>query len=120
MSTLHTPVFYQYRDADNWKASKCIYLLGIISPEQVQAITAKLDSHEFFIPTQVGLSPLQMTLCGELSDADHVWHTLEFQSPVSSLPEGEDDFATVEEFVDSFSKIDFWDVSKEAESLGIS
>ncbi|MDO9179130.1 MAG: hypothetical protein Q7U16_12565 [Agitococcus sp.] len=119
MDLCYTPLSYNYRDADNYKATSLLFLDGRVTEAQKQALKQTMDQEEFFIPPQVGLTALQDTMTGFPTDSDHVWHTVSFDEPIQTLPEGETVLCSVEDFLERFTKVTFWDVAKEAERLGI-
>lgn len=80
----NTAIEYAYRDAGNYKRFERVVLEGRISAEQIAAIRASLDDGMFFIPEQVGLTPLQT---GDYDAAlDHVSHYFESMSYTDEAP----------------------------------
>jgi len=63
---------FQYRDSDNYKQHGSFELTGPLTDEQAMLIVDTLDQGEYFIPEQVGASPLPYSTSG--TDADHPWH----------------------------------------------
>jgi len=115
-----TGIHYMYRDASNYKQGRTVWLTGLITDEQKEALKRSLNDSGYFIPEQIGLPHL-----GKDSEAvgwerfptedDHCWHELDVDEIESTehhparieLPtEG-----TVEEFVAKFTAIgpDGWD-----------
>lgn len=69
---------YLYRDASNYKAFGELYLIGYLAEQERNALVGSLESEEFFVAEQVGVSPLYEKLhkmSGGRSQDDHAWHT---------------------------------------------
>ena len=120
MSKIFTSIPYNYADEGNFGQAEIVFISGLLSSEQIAVITARLESEEFFIPTQVGMVALQNRHPDFPTEQDHVWHkfdTAQFQA-VDVLPEGVSVLCTAAEFVERFTDIE-WDVSKEYYRLGL-
>ncbi len=103
---MNTQISYLYRDASNYKQHMMVVLSGVVSDEDKQLIKAKLDSGEFFIPSQVDLPDLQgMMINGIDEDEDHVWHELLGIKTTESKPTYE---LTSAELVSRFSAVKEW------------
>jgi hypothetical protein len=122
MTSKITQIHYDYADEHNYKAGEVIFFSGVFTPEQLAAMKAKFEDHEFFIPTQVGLEALQPRLTSFPSDADHVWHRIyldeEDISVIDVLPEGKSVVCSTQEFFERFTAVT-WDLLKEYERLGL-
>lgn len=68
--TTYLPIMY--RDSDNYKQFSTIELTAPLTDEQAMLIVDTLDQGEYFIPEQVGITPLPYSKGG--TDADHPWH----------------------------------------------
>ena len=78
---------YCYRDASNYKAWGNLLLQGQPSESDIEDISIRLDSGEFFIAEQLGIPPLYAELwelSGGPSDDDHVWHTFHELRPATA------------------------------------
>jgi len=75
---MNTSLYYQYRDASNYKQDTIVILAGTLTQFQIQEIMKIRDDGEFFIPSQVGLEDLQHRMIdgGDNMEVDHVWHEL--------------------------------------------
>lgn len=108
---------YEYRDGHNYHVSRDAVFEGRLSPEQLASIRSRLDEGTYFLPVQIGLSPLQREL-GPMGEADHVWHSLEeicyTTAPANSGPV----MGLVLEFKD-IPERDGWDLESEAETVGL-
>lgn len=86
---MNTRIHYMYRDASNYKASGSQVVRGI-KKTVTEAELQELKKIEDFIPYEVGFTALQEELMaysgGELTDDDHVWHTLEEMVQVTAEP----------------------------------
>lgn len=112
-----TALPYMYRDASNYKQHGTIWLTGLITDEQREALKASLEVGECFIPAQVGLQHL-----GEDSEwnfpaeDDHCFHELLVDEIEITPNNPRPDIATetVEEFVAKMTAIgaDGWDAAK--------
>jgi hypothetical protein len=72
-----TRVPFMYRDADNYKQFAEVDLVGEITDEQRAAIAGALDSGEYFIPEQIGITHLLDDSTWRMDDTvDHCWHEL--------------------------------------------
>jgi hypothetical protein len=121
MLTKCTKIPYFYRDASNYKASSEVIVSGVFTQEQKNIIQGKLDSGEFFIPTDVRMRALQNELISFPSEDDHVYHTLDVDEleVLDAIPPGCTLHCSADEFTARFKAVKDWDVSAEVERLGI-
>lgn len=110
---MNTKITYMYRDADNFKTYNTVILSGMLTEAGLLQISSKFEMGEDFIPSQVGLPDLQITLGGDLG-SDHVWH--EWVDAVHT-EEAADFLLAVEQLVERFEKLEGWDEIKALESL---
>ena len=102
---------YMYRDADNFKAFGSVLLDGPINEADKATVRSRLESGEFFIAEQVGLSPLYAQLyqwSNGPTESDHCWH--EFVGFRES-GESTDEFSSTipaREFVGRFAAVRDW------------
>ena len=75
----NTKVVYKYSDLDMLEAYGEVVLEGHLSEADLELIASRLYQHEFFIPEQIGLAPLQSrTGRPEPDNNDIVWHQFRF------------------------------------------
>lgn len=113
----NSSLWYQYRDASNYKAGRTVVFAGRLTDEELRALRANREDGMFFIPSQVGLPDLQDTWGGRLYEDDHVWHELEddaFQ-PTDAAPTEPGD---VHQFASAFASA-VWDVPAAAARIGL-
>ena len=67
---MNTQLEYLYRDAGNYKWFSEVVIVGTLELENIESY---LYEHQFFIPSEVGLSDLQPE---ELTEDDHIWHEI--------------------------------------------
>lgn len=67
---MNTRIFYQYRDADNYKNYSEVIINGVLLLDDIKCF---FRDGEFFIPSEVGLEDLQVQ---PLSVVDHIWHEI--------------------------------------------
>lgn len=117
---------YLYRDSSNYKRGGKIFLEGLLSADNLDAIRAKLNDGEYFIPFDLkglDIAELQSLLPSFPSEDDHVWHELQIEAieTCGELAEGENSIS-VEEFLAAFAAIkhsNSWDVVGTFERLGL-
>ena len=119
-----TKLPYIYRDEHNCKQRDYIYLNGRLSHEDVVSIMGKLNDGDGFIPfdLKLGIPELQERI-GAPSDADHVYHELEFddRDHIKAAPEGET-LIDVADFLAAFAAIkdeNAWDEEAAMDRLGL-
>lgn len=95
----NTQLIYRYNDMNGRKRSKVIVVAGVLTDEDRQAISISLRDGLKFIPGQVGLPALN----GDTDD-DHVWHTLDISSAVSTYMHPSISM-TARELVDNFTSV---------------
>ena len=119
---MNTELEYCYRDADNYKISTTVVLAGGFSGADLELLAARLDEGDGFIPSQVGLRDLQPGLAsfgdGLLSNADHVWHTLDLPADASTTSSSATVAISWAELVAAFAAVE-WDVDEAVSRLGI-
>ena len=122
---MYTTLPYGYRDASNYKEGSTIVLDGVLSPVDIAAIAATLDSGEMFIPydLRLGIEELQSRLTSFPSEDDHVWHILQLEhlAVTETVPEGTstiDAAVLVKAFTDVAAR-GGWDVSGACDRLEV-
>jgi hypothetical protein len=108
----NTRLHYLYRDGSNYKTGADVVLAGNLSTEQIDAIVAKLDDGEHFIPSQVGLIDLQPNLQvwdTKPSEDDHAWHALE-RDDIEATADAPTTELTAAELAAAFAAVE-WDES---------
>lgn len=122
---MHTKISYTYRDASNYKTSDHIYLEGVLTREDVQAIRKKCEDGTGFIPGQLGLNieELQPRMKNFPSDDDHVFHDIDWgcMESIDSLPDGVVPIPAGA-FIEAFAAIEdrnSWDVKGACKRLGL-
>ena len=70
----NTKIEYSYADASNYKIYQEAIVRGVLSDDQIAGIFGSLDSGEFFIPSQVGLSETRFE---DITEDDHCWFRLD-------------------------------------------
>jgi hypothetical protein len=89
----NTLVEYMYRDASNYKQYDAVVFLGTPTKEEKEF----LQQPELnFIPTEVGLEPLQDRMVGFPDEDDHVYHEL---TDVEETDQEATDGRSISEFV---------------------
>lgn len=113
----NTEVFYQYRDASNYKQAERVVFAGRLTADELIAVMTNLDNGQWFIPSQVGLPDLQGRWGGRLYEDDHVWHELEAGdiTPTWSAPT---EAVDVHAFAAAFAAAR-WDVEAAMREVGI-
>lgn len=87
MNDQHCLFEYLYRDAGNYKVWGSILLRGFVTPGDVAALRASLDSGDWFVAEQVDVPPLYKALwelSGGPTEEDHAFH--EFHDLRSATP----------------------------------
>lgn len=106
---------YLYRDASNYKAWGNILLSGVPSPDNIAALSACLESGEYFVAEQVGIPALYKELwdlSGGPNSDDHALH--EF---VALRAASEDErkslrpFGNLTSLLKTFQTVTTWDYS---------
>jgi len=113
---MNTSLSYMYRDASNYKASLDVVLEGTLTDQQKDAIKAKLEDGENFIPSQVGLEDLQPRLTSFPSEDDHVWHEL---VGIEETEEEPTETMDAEEFHKNITAVAEWDIETAMNDLGL-
>ena len=101
-----TRMCYLYRDAANYKCYQEVFLKGNITAEQVERILDCCESRTYFIPEQLGL-PLVREW--EITEDDHPYCELEEESFEPICGKLSDCDFSVDELVDAFESVKFWD-----------
>jgi hypothetical protein len=115
---MNTLISYMYRDASNYKAHGEEVLQGTLTSEQKEAIIAKLEGGENFIPDQVGLEEVQEQLTSFPSEDDHVWHELN-EDDITDTQQDPTIQLTAEQLYQNFMAVEEWDVEGAVERLGL-
>lgn len=107
---------YVYRDAGNFKSRGSVLLSGSFSRSEREKIEGRMESGEFFIAEQIGVTPLYSTLyqySGGMTDEDHVWHCFEeFQDVCEGdLIDEMSCWGTCERFAQSFEQVGNWNLT---------
>ena len=116
-----TELSYMYRDADNYKQFKPIFLIGRLGDEEINRITERLEDGDFLLPSQLGLENLQPYMGYYDDETDHIWHELCLDELTiyqeENLPTNISFFGTVQDFVARFEEIAEWDFDRAFEEL---
>ena len=119
---MNTAFTYMYRDADNYKELERIVLVGELSKSDREVIMASRDDGQFFIPSQVGLTDLQERLAsygsGELTDSDHVWHSLEDDAFELTEEDPTEPALSAADLAERFANVK-WDIGRAMTENGI-
>ncbi len=107
---------YSYRDAGNFKSCGSVLLSGRLSQSERQLIEGKMESSEFFIAEEIGITPLYASLyaySGGMTDEDHVWHFFEEFEDVCDSDNIADMscWGTCEEFAQRFELVSSWNLT---------
>lgn len=102
---------YCYCDASNFKSWGRLLVDGIASPEDIAALSDRLESGEFFIAEQVGIPTLYEGLW-ELSNGqtgdDHVWHRFHDLRPAAESEIDEFPHGTLGDLLNRFKYVNAW------------
>jgi hypothetical protein len=104
--TTNTRVTLRYTDASNYKRESVVIFSGEATAEDRQLIADNYYEGEFFLPSQVGLTPINTQWSTHFED-DHIWHTITDIEP-SALPPTQPE--TMRQFAEKFRDI-CWDVA---------
>lgn len=112
ISICHCVFEYLYRDASNYKVHSAVLLEGLYRDDHRAAIVSILNAGLYFIPQQIGLSPLQSELYAYSSgptEDDHAWHEFVGLYPAESSDVARlSQAGTVDEFVARFLAVGLW------------
>jgi hypothetical protein len=112
ISSGHCVFEYLYRDASNYKVHRTLLLKGPYSDAFRMEILSMLSAEIYFIPQQVGLSPLQSELYAYSNgptDDDHAWHEFVGLSPATPSDVAQLAVAgTISKLVERFRLVALW------------
>jgi hypothetical protein len=106
----NTSFSYLYRDASNYKLFEAAILEGEMSEDDIALILSKRSEENLFLPSQVGLEPLQKRW-DNLNDDDHVWHELNADD-VTTVDVPPTIKMTAKELVENFRRMQHWDIQQ--------
>lgn len=102
---------YCYCDAGNFKSWGQLLVEGIVKPEDLSTLSARLESGEFFIAEQVEIPTLYEDLWklsnGPTAD-DHVWHRFHDLRPATASEIGDIPFGSLDDLLDRFRNVNAW------------
>ena len=109
---MNTLIFYQYRDASNYKEFDTVIISGLLSLKDIEKY---LYDREFFIPSEIGLKDLQPE---NLNQDDHIWH--EILEIVHTHEKPTVNF-NAEEIISSFRKasLEEWNILEASRRIGL-
>ena len=73
---MYSIIEYQYRDASGYSVNDELLIEGLVSKDDLKALRPYFYDGEFFIPEEIGITPLQPMLWEKFgySEDDHEWH----------------------------------------------
>jgi hypothetical protein len=119
---MNTFFCYEYRDGSGYKTRTTVCLAGILTrPEIESCLERGVCDDAGFIPSQVGLPDLQQQLAdecqAEISENDHVWHSI---VEIRPTPEAPSLPVTANEVKASFlAARDNWDIEAACDRTGV-
>ena len=102
---------YCYCDAGNFKSWGRLLMEGVAKPEDISALSERLESGEFFIAEQVGIPTLYQGLWklsnGPTAD-DHVWHRFHDLRPATKSEIGDVLQGGLDDLLNRFRGVNAW------------
>ena len=102
---------YFYRDASNYKVWGTLLLEGVANETDLQVLTSKFESCEFFIAEQLAIPALYEELwkfSNGPTNEDHVWHTFYALRAVTPDDTTTEIFSSVADLVEKIKFVKKW------------